>query len=367
MKPLWGVGSACALVFLAVDASPARAAWNNVFQVCCNSCRSQPAVSYYAAPAASCDPCPQPVCTTRYVQRCYYQPVTSYESKSYYEQVTSYRTSYYYEPVTSYRYSCYYDPCTCSYQQVACPTTTYRLRSQCCPVTSWVQRCCQVPVTSYRVSSYWEPVTTCCTPQPQCCPTSLNAACPDGGTQQPSTGAAPAVTEQRSNPGVGVQEYRGGAGSSGASGSGSSGSSGSPLYDRYYPPSNNPPPAYMPNVEGSSARPGYAPRLPVTQPPASPKIAVKMDKIVSAPRSDLAGQVIYGNNAPRSNARLMFVSLTSGIKPQQVTSDTTGRFRVTLASGNWLVYLNDGQDKPVFHSKIELKANQNQQVMVVSR
>src|SRR5262249_33936823 len=128
----------CALALLAVDAQSARAAWNNVFQVCCNSCQSRSVVANYAAPDPCCNPCP-PVCTTRYVQRCYYQPVTCYQTKTYYEPVTTYRTSYYYEPVTSYRYSCYYDPCTCSYQQVACPTTCYRLRSQCCPVQSWVQ------------------------------------------------------------------------------------------------------------------------------------------------------------------------------------------------------------------------------------
>src|SRR5438132_14198634 len=104
MKPCWGLGSACALCLL-VFAAPSQAAWNNVFQVCCNSCGSQPSVSHYAA-ADPCNPCPQPVCTTRYVQRCYYQPVTCYTTKTYYEPVTSYKTSYYYEPVTSYRYRC---------------------------------------------------------------------------------------------------------------------------------------------------------------------------------------------------------------------------------------------------------------------
>src|SRR5581483_10106166 len=126
MKPMrtavWGF----ALVFSAVTAAPASAAWSNVFQVCCHSCRSS--ASYYYAPAApacaapACAPaCPQPNCTTRYVQRSYYQPVTTYRTSYYYEPVTTYRTSYYYEPVTSYSYSCYYDPCSCSYQQGSTP------------------------------------------------------------------------------------------------------------------------------------------------------------------------------------------------------------------------------------------------------
>src|ERR1700730_14484544 len=145
MKPLKGVGWGCALWLLCASASPAHAAWCNVFQVCCASCGGQPAVSNYASDPC-CNPCP-PTCTTRYVQRCYYQPVTTYETKTYYEPVTTYQTSYYYEPVTSYRYSSYYDPCSCGYQQVATPVTSYQLRAQSCPVQSWAQRCAQVPVT----------------------------------------------------------------------------------------------------------------------------------------------------------------------------------------------------------------------------
>src|SRR5262249_57906038 len=101
-----------------------------------------------ACPTPCCAPCP-PVCTTRYVQRCYYQPVVSYQTRSYFEPVTTLRTSFFYEPVTSYRYSCFFDPCTCSFQQVACPTTSYQLRSQTCAVQSWVQAGCSVPGTSY--------------------------------------------------------------------------------------------------------------------------------------------------------------------------------------------------------------------------
>src|SRR6266446_4626797 len=109
-------------LFILLAGSPLHAAWNNVFQVCCHSCGGQASASYYAPPADPCNPCPQQVCTTRYIQRSYYQPVVTYQTKTYYEPVTTYRTSYYYEPVQSYRYSMYYDPCTCCYQQVACPT-----------------------------------------------------------------------------------------------------------------------------------------------------------------------------------------------------------------------------------------------------
>src|SRR5262245_60036967 len=124
MKPFRVTVGVCALSLLAGSAGPAQAAWNNVFQVCCHSCRTRTAASYAiasSAPDPCCNPCPQPVCTTRYVQRCYYQPVCTYQTRTYYEPVTTYRTSYFYEPVTSYRYSCYCDPCTGCCQRVACP------------------------------------------------------------------------------------------------------------------------------------------------------------------------------------------------------------------------------------------------------
>ena len=81
MRPLRGFVWGCALTALTAGAGPAHAAWNNVFQVCCHNCGSRyapaPAVAAYVAPAAPCpDPCQQ--CTTRYVQRCYYQPVSTY-------------------------------------------------------------------------------------------------------------------------------------------------------------------------------------------------------------------------------------------------------------------------------------------------
>src|SRR5262245_19046407 len=119
-----------ARVCLAVGATDASAAWDNVFQTssCCRSTRS----AYFAPPAACCP-------TISYVQRCYYQPVTTYKTETYYEPVTTYRTSYYWEPVTRYRYTSYYDPCTGCCQTVATPCTSYYLRSKCNAVCSYVR------------------------------------------------------------------------------------------------------------------------------------------------------------------------------------------------------------------------------------
>ena len=117
MRPLKGLGWGCALAVLATCGRPAEAAWNNVFQVCCNSCQPAPVVAAFGA-----DPCcPQPTtsCTTRYVQRSFYQPVTTYKATTVLQPVTTMQTSYYWESVQSCRYVCAYNPATCRYEQVA--------------------------------------------------------------------------------------------------------------------------------------------------------------------------------------------------------------------------------------------------------
>jgi hypothetical protein len=351
---------------LLTTAGSAHAASDTVFQATCFGCRNKPATSnYFAAPAPVvanyADPCcppPQPVCTTRYVQRCYYQPVTTYQTKSYYEAVTTYRTSYYYEPVTSYRYSCYVDPCTGCSHQVACPQTCYKLRSQCCPVQSWVQRCCQVPVQSYRIASYWEPVTTCCQPQQPCCPApNASAACPNGNCGQPgvsvtpSAPAQPGVSEQRLTPQPGVNVVPN--------------SGGSPLYDRSYGPGSSSPSSPTPPTNGTNRQTTLPPPVrSITTPPPPPN--VRLDRIVSVPQSSVQGQIVRaGGDVPQANARLTFVS-TAGAR-QQVTTDVDGKFHVTLASGGWLVYVDGHDAKPAFHSRINLNDKEIRQVVLVSK
>lgn len=363
MKPFRVGRWVCALVLTATGAAPVQAAWDNVFQVCCNSCKSRPFLSrfnssryyapttaYYAAAAAPC--CPQPACcTTQYVQRSYYQPVTCYQSQSYYEPVTSYKTSYYYEPVTSYRYSCYYDPCTCSYQQVACPQTCYRLRSQTCAVTSYLQRTCQVPVTSYRLSYYYEPVTSCYNPCASPCAQPA-VAVPQAIAPQP---AVPGVNEQAAPTAPGVQEQRAPAGNPGA-GNG---------YDRYYPPSSTPPPSNMPPASGSHMN-----RQPA---PTSPPPTVKLDRIVSMPTPPAAGrlegQVVHQDNVPRSNVQLTFVRAdvqNNLAQRQAATADRDGKFQVNLPSGGWHVYLTGNDGRAVYLNQIEVRGEQSRPIVLVS-
>jgi hypothetical protein len=355
---LWGG----ALALLVTAAGTSHAAWNNVFQVCCSSCGGgcAPVVSN-AAPDPCCNPCP-PTCTTRYVQRCYYQPVTSYCQKTYYEPCTSYQTSYYYEPCCSYRYSCYYDPCSCSYQQVATPVTSFRLRSQCCPVTSYLQRCCMVPVTSYQQVSYWEPVTTCCqTPCNSCgsCP-SCSSCGSSAAAPAPAAPSGPvAPVPNGGQPGV-------------------------------YGGSGSPPPAGTPGVDtfrdSGSAKPydsyRQQPAVPGTMPPASnrqlapqgqPSPAapaapprVRMDRIVSLSNTGVEGQVVRSDRTPQAGVKVLFVNIDHRDQQQSAVSDRAGQFRANLPAGTWLVYVHDAAGRPVLHSTIEVRG-ETRHVTLVSR
>jgi hypothetical protein len=272
------------------------------------------------------------------VQRCYYQPVTCYQTKTYYEQITTYRTSYYYEPVTSYRYSCYYDPCTCSYKQVACPTTCYQLRSQCCPVQSWVQRCCTVPVTTYQQSFYWEPITTCC--QPASCPAPAVAQAYPPATN--GAAAAPAVTDPGRIP-PGVTDL--------------------PPRSLAEPPAN-PQDRIPPNPGGTSYRQQLPFRgtTPVRQQPA-----VKWDRVTSTQGAQIEGQLVRSDRAPAAGVQVLFVSSDRQTQRKTVDTNSAGQFQVMLASGAWLVYVQDASGKAVFQRKLEVGDNETRHVRLVSR
>src|SRR5690242_4970967 len=112
-EEMWGMqlfkSALFALGICAAVVLPASAGWDNVFQPTlfnrwCNSCSPQPQVArYYVAPtvvqsspvvvaqSSPCDPCQK--CTTNYVQRSYYQPVTTYQTQTVMQQVTTMRTS----------------------------------------------------------------------------------------------------------------------------------------------------------------------------------------------------------------------------------------------------------------------------------
>ena len=326
----------------AVGGSPARAAWNNVFQVCCHGCRTPASTSYYADPYT-----PQQACTTRYVQRSYYQPVTTYENRTQWEQVTSYRTSYYWEPVTSYRVSCYYDPSTCSYQQASVPVTSYRMRSQCCPVQNWVSRCVSVPVTSQQLMTYYEPVTTCCTTT-----TGAPVWSPPASA---ATTPAPVMPPEPSNGRPGVNEYRNlPPGPSGAGGGDTrDGGTG-----RLRP--------YDANAPQVGTRQYFAPSAPRTGPPAAPP-RVRLDKIVGLPRPNVEGEVVRADERGEPGARLLFRRVDRRSETESVKADGRGLFRATLASGVWDVFTHGADGILVTQTRIEVRDDEPRQLRLTSR
>lgn len=365
----------CALGWLAVEAAPALAAWDNVFQATCFGLfrRRHATTQFVPAPvvaqaAPGC--CPQPVvaqapapcpqqCTTQYVQRCFYQPVTTYQTQTYYEQVTTYKTSYYYEPVTSYRYSCYYDPCTCSYQQVAVPQVSHQLRAQSCPVQSWVQRCCSVPVTTYQKSCYLEPHTTCCQ-------TTVGALIPmNGAAAAPAGVAVPQVQPVPVNPPINMTPAPGG-----------------PNVGEQRSFSTPPPPLIneqrngMPPANGTSLPPGSwhpggwqpgAGTPSLLRPSSPPPPPVKLDRIAVGADARVEGQVVRSDNTPRPNAQVLFVRADRQGAIQSATANSAGRFNISLSTGGWLVYLTNPDGTQAYHSRIDITGEAPPQIVLTSR
>ncbi len=371
----WMGLTALAMVISDWTGTSAQAAWNSAFQTTCLFRRNQPSTSnyssnYYAPPvvAAPVAAAPCNSCNTQYVQRSYYEPVTSYERKSYYEPVTTYQTSYYYEPVTTYRYSCYYDPCSCGTKQVATPETSYRLRSQATPTTGYVEKVAYQPTTSYRSAFYYEPVTTCTQTTttvgspiyPQvAAPAVVNPPCntpapaapgvysaPGGTGTAPGTGA-PGVNEQRITPS--------------ATGSGMSAPSGvSPAFGRMT--STEAPRVYLTapqdfpanaNQSGNLSKPAFppaTPNLPAAAP--IPSANVRMDRLTSRGReyTQLNGNLMQ---AP-ANTRIVFIPANPAQGAEEARTNGAGQFDIKLQTGRYGVYAENGNGRPVFVQNIEI-------------
>jgi hypothetical protein len=317
---IFGLAIACGLI----STNSASAAWNNVFQVCCNDCGG-PRASYYAPPpcATPCpQPCPQPEVRVSYVQRCYYQPVTEYVQKCYYEPVKQNYTSYYYEPVTEYKYSTYYDPCTGCPQKVCTPVTAYRIRSQCNSVTSYVQRSFMVPVTTIKPVTVQQPVVSYYYP-PQV------AGSPSFAPPIPYSGG-PSVQELRTNP-----------------------------------------PSVMPSTPGSSDM------IPKTNVPVTPETSfprpnngiLRPDKTASRNSVvSVRGEVVLQDQlTPRTNAKIVFVNADNPEQKEYVTANGYGEFDVRLAAGKWYLYLGGDNGRATYHKQVSLGDRDTYDYKVVSR
>ena len=321
-------------------ATPVQAAWDNVFQPACNSCRPKtsnyyapPVVAGYAPVVAQYGPVPVVAnappasdcqqCTTKYVQRSYYQPVTTMESRSYYEKVTSYQASNYYEPVTSYRVAYYPDACGCGYKQVAVPQTSYALKTQYSPVDNWVQRCTQVPVTTQQLAYYLEPQTTCTQ-------TTVGAPIPmpAPGCPAPSAPAA-AYAPPPQQPVVAPQGPIGG-------------SQGTQQY--YFAPTNN-----TNNLQAPTAPPQFV---------APERVAAASDVV--------HGQVTRRDGSPKSGTQILFVS-TASKQVAQTVANENGRFNVSLPTGSYYVYFASRDNGPAYQGQVQVRPNQTNDITLVNQ
>jgi len=317
---------AAALALLLGAGGTASAAWDNVFQVCCNDCKRNTPSYYQPAPQACPQPCPQacpqPEVRVNYVQRCYYQPVTEYVRKSYYEPVTTNYTTYYYEPVTEYKYTTYYDPCTGCPQRVCTPCTSYKLRSKCNAVTSYVERCSMVPVTTLKPVTVRQPVVTYYYPPEPVCP--------------PGSGYAPPMAAPN---GPTVEQIR----------------------------------ESQPNVAPDANIPQQNIPLPpgVSNPRVMPNSNTKLrpEKTVSRTAPVVVrGEVVMPDQlTPRPGAKLVFLNADNQAEKKYATANQFGEFDLQLPAGNWYVYLGGADGKATYHKQVSLGDKDTYDYKVVSR
>jgi hypothetical protein len=105
---------------------------------------------------------------------------------------------------------------------------------------------------------------------------------------------------------------------------------------------------------------------PATNDPKPPP-SVRLDRIVMLDEPNVEGQVVKSGTDPQPGARVVFVSQDQLGAQQTVTADEKGNFKVSLASGGWLVYVHDEKGNPVLKEKVEVKENQPHRMILTSR
>lgn len=311
-----------ALTFLLADVRPVAAGWDNVFQVCCNDCRPKARTSY------SCDTCapppPKPEKRVEYRRSYYYEPVTVMKPEVYTEEVPVQVKSYYWEPVTKYTYTSYYDPCSNACQQIAVPRTSYVRKESCNTVMKYVERTRMVPVQVQRKVEVTQPVVTYYYPETRKYTASECELPPSGGA------AAPKVDELRSAP-------QGGGAQSG----------------EFIPPPN------IPTTPNSR---------PKTMAPTAPVGKVNAHTTSRSGPATVRGEIVNSDQVtPRSGAKMVFVSASNTDRREYVVADQFGNFDTKLPSGEWHVYLGNGDGKATFHKTIAVGEYDTREFKVVSR
>ena len=110
-------------------------------------------------------------------------------------------------------------------------------------------------------------------------------------------------------------------------------------------------PFMPPGSNGTSYR---QPQLqaPVPVQPAVPTPRVRYDRITSMPRHNTEGKVVRADRLPQAQTQVIFVCADDRGGRQTVTTDNAGRFRTTLAAGNWLIYTQDAAGRLQYQQKV---------------
>jgi hypothetical protein len=109
------------------------------------------------------------------------------------------------------------------------------------------------------------------------------------------------------------------------------------------------------------------PVQPVSPAPGVAPGGVRTDRIAAVPSQNLDGQVLRPDRLPQAGTRVLFVNTDQRAATQATTTDGAGRFRVALAAGDWLVYVQDASGRPVFHQKVQVRDGKPQQMTLVGR
>ena len=123
----------------------------------------------------------------------------------------------------------------------------------------------------------------------------------------------------------------------------------------------------MPRASDSSYYRQPQLQAPVPYAPAPPRQRVRLDRIASQPGHDLQGQLVAAGRPPLPGTRILFVNADQSGARQTAATDERGQFRVSLASGSWLIYVQDAQGNSVFHRKVEVGGSRPHQITLVSR
>ena len=299
-------------------AETASAGWDNAFQVACFRCRRERTSAYYAPP-------PQPVVAqrppatsvTEYERHCEYEPITVMKPEVYQQPVQVQERRSYYEPSTTYTTRSYYNPETCRTESYQEPRTCMVRKEECNTVTKYIERTRMVPVQTQRKVCYTTPKTTIT----QYGPPTKSYECDN--CELPQSQSPPRVNV---SPGA--------------------------------PPNPNIP--ATPGIGGD----------PMSQPKPMPSNQSNYrgpftTQTVSR-TAGVQGEVVTADGqTPMPNAEIVF--LASDLKTRVVAkADAYGQFDAKVPTGDWHVYLSNGQGKADLYQTVKVTAA-GKQFTVVSR